>query len=138
MPEIINCEKCGRMFQSAAGVKRCGRCRESDDDMYKVVREYIYDNPGATVPEVSEATDVPEKKILNFLREGRLETKGDTMLIECEKCGDPIPTGKMCDKCNQELTKGLRDMAKQMQQDIPQDREKKTIGKGMFTQYKNV
>lgn len=136
MAEVMNCEKCGRMFQSVASVKKCGRCRTSDDDLYKVVREYIYDNPGATVPECSEATDVPEKKILKFLREGRLETKGDAMLINCEKCEEPIASGKFCDKCTQEMTQGLRDVAKQIQESVApsNEREKKVIGKGMYTQ----
>lgn len=137
MAEIINCEKCGRIFQTIGSITICSRCRETDDEMFKVVREYIYDNPGATVPEVSEATDVPEKKILKFLRDGRLETKGDAMLIECEKCGTPIASGRYCDSCNKELTNGLRNMAQQMAQDLsPSEKEKKSIGKGMYTQLK--
>lgn len=139
MAKLTNCEKCGRMFQTIGSIKLCSKCRETDDDMYKVVREFIYDNPGATVPEVAEATDVAEKKILEFLREGRLETIGENMLIECEKCGEPIKSGKMCDKCNRELTMGLKDMAQKMKADLTSNtREKKTIGKGMHTQYKKV
>lgn len=139
MANLVNCEKCGRMFQTIGSVKLCSKCRNTDDEMYKVVREFIYDNPGATVPEVAEATDVPERKILAFLKEGRLETVGDSMLIECEKCGAPIRSGKMCEKCNRELAMGLRDLAKKMQQDLgSDDRDKKSIGKGMHTQYKKV
>jgi flagellar operon protein (TIGR03826 family) len=137
MADFINCDKCGRMFQTIAGVKLCGRCRESDDDMFKVVREYVYDNPGATVPEVSEATDVPEKKILKFLRDGRLETKGDSMLIDCERCGTAIPSGRYCNACTKEMSQGLRDMAKKMKADLePQSKDQKSVGKGMYTQHK--
>jgi len=126
------------MFQPIAGLKVCGRCRTSEDDLYKVVREYIYDNPGATIEEVAEATDVDEKKILKFLRDGRLETTGDSMLIDCEKCGEPIASGKMCDRCTNEMAKGLREVARSIEKEIkPQtEKEKKIIGKGMHTQLK--
>lgn len=138
MAGLANCEKCGRMFQTIGSIMICSRCRESDDEMFKVVREYIYDNPGSTVPEVSEATDVPESKILKYLKDGRLETKGDSMLIECEKCGCPIPSGRYCDVCTREMTQGLRNMANKMKQEIKpsNEREKKEIGKGMYTQLK--
>ena len=137
MADFINCEKCGRLFQSIADVKLCSRCRESDEDMFKVVREYVYDNPGATVVEVSQATNVPEKKILRFLREGKLETKGDAMLIDCEKCGEPIASGRYCDRCTKDMSQGLRDMAKKMKAELePQSKDQKSLGKGMYTQYK--
>lgn len=139
MAEFINCDKCGRMFQTIADIKLCSRCRESDDDLFKVVREYVYDNPGATVPEVSEATEVTEKKILAFLREGRLETKGDSMLIDCQKCGSPIASGKYCNNCTNEMSNGLRDAAKKIQAEIaPKNDGKKTVGKGMYSQYKKT
>jgi len=134
MADFINCEKCGRVFKTIAGIKLCSRCRETDDDMYKVVREYIYDNPNSTVPEVSEATDVPESKILHFLREGRLETVGQAMLIDCEKCGVAIASGRYCDACTNEMSRGLRNMAKQMQAELnPKKDDQKSLGKGMHT-----
>lgn len=136
MADFINCEKCGRMFKTIAGIKLCGRCRESDDDMFKVVREYIYDDPGATVSEVSQATEVPEEKILNFLREGRLVSKGDAMLIDCEKCGKPIASGKYCGSCTQKMSKDLKDAAKKIQAEIKPD--KHNLGKGMHSQYKTT
>lgn len=138
MADIINCEKCGRMFKTIGNIKMCSRCREGDDDIFRIVREYIYDNPGATVTEVSEATDVSEKKIIHFLKEGRLETKGDSMLLECEKCGEPIASGRMCNSCNRALTKGLRDLAQQMKKEIPDQKEEKSIGKGMYSQLKKL
>ncbi len=131
MADIKNCSNCGRMFQSVAGVKLCGRCRTSDDDIFKVVREYIYDNPGATIPEVSEATEVAEDKILKFLREGKLEIKGDGMLLDCEKCGASISSGRFCDACTREMTNSFKNVAKSMQAS-----SNTQSNKGMYTQYK--
>lgn len=133
---LANCERCGRMFQTIAGIKICSRCRENDDEIYKVVKDYVYDNPGVTIDEVSAAVDVPEKMILKFLREGRLETQGEAMLIECEKCGAPIKSGKFCNKCTKQMTMGLKEAAKNIQEHIePRDsmKEKKSIGHGMHT-----
>jgi flagellar operon protein (TIGR03826 family) len=106
---IQNCQKCGRLFSSENNQKFCERCRENDEDMFKLVREYIYDNPNASIPEVAEETEVPEKKILKFLREGKLELKEDSgFMLDCERCGTAISTGRFCNKCAMEMEKEFK------------------------------
>lgn len=100
---LKNCAKCGRMFAAEPHQRFCSNCVENDDDVFKKVREYIYDNPSATVQDVSEALDVPEEKILKFLREGKLALRGDGVGLECERCGKNIPTGRYCDQCAEEM-----------------------------------
>lgn len=107
MAELVNCKKCGRMFSSIAGEKLCSRCRTNDEDDFKIVREYIYDNPGARVQEVAEETGVSEKKILKFLREGKLELKGEGVGYPCASCGKSIKTGRFCEECQRELKQGF-------------------------------
>ncbi|QZY54323.1 TIGR03826 family flagellar region protein [Crassaminicella profunda] len=111
MAEIRNCKECGKLFQYNGISKICPRCRRKDEDAFKAVREYIYENTGATLTEVSEETGVDEDKILRFLREGRLEIIGENsaLLLECERCGKAIRTGRFCDECAQELKNGLKD-----------------------------
>lgn len=136
---LANCERCGRMFQTIANIKICSRCRENDDEVFKIVKEYIYNHPGITIEEVSEKLDVTEKIIQKFLRENRLEIDGDSMLIECEKCGDPIKSGRFCNKCTRHMTKGLKNAAKTIKEHIePHEKinKNKTSGKGMHTQLK--
>lgn len=97
--DLRNCRKCGRVF-AYAGNEICSRCATSDVDDFKKVKEYLYDNPGATIVEVSEETGVDEKKILRYLRESRIEIReADNMLLDCERCGKPIQSGRFCDKC---------------------------------------
>ena len=103
MGELINCGKCGRMFSSDGGQKFCSKCRTNDEDDFLIVREYIYDNPNSTASEVAEETGVDEAKILKFLRQGKLQLKGDGVGYPCERCGKSINTGKFCDPCSQEL-----------------------------------
>ena len=107
MGEIKNCKKCGRIFSSENGQIYCSRCRNSDEEDFKVVREYIYDNPDSNVMEVSEATGVDEEKILKFLRQGKLVLKGDGVGLQCERCGAAINTGRFCDQCAKEIKSGF-------------------------------
>lgn len=107
MGELKNCIKCGRMFSGTSEQKFCERCRNNDEDDFSIVREYIYDNPNSTASEVAEETGVDEAKILKFLRQGRLELKGDGVGYPCERCGKSIKTGKFCEQCSEELKKEI-------------------------------
>ncbi|MCH4889303.1 hypothetical protein EZV73_17025 [Acidaminobacter sp. JC074] len=109
--EVINCKSCGKMFHSVMGIKRCPACRQADDAKFKMIKEYLYDCPGATIEEVVENLGVERRLVLDFLREGRLETIGPNMVIQCENCGEPIHSGKYCDKCHREITLNLRSAA---------------------------
>ena len=114
MAEIRNCKQCGRIFQYNGMSKICSRCRKKDDDEYQVVKEYVYDNRGATITEISEETGVDEDRILRYIRAGKLEIIGEdsSILIQCERCGKGIRTGRFCDQCINELRTGLTGGAK--------------------------
>jgi len=110
---IRHCKKCGRLYQYD-GEKLCMKCRNDEEDEFYKVREYLYDNPNASIVETSEETGVDEEKILKYLRDGRLELKGENLLLECERCGTPIPTGRYCSKCVKEMQNELLQVAKGM------------------------
>jgi hypothetical protein len=50
----------------------CNACRQAEDSEFQKVRDYIRDNLGSDVFQVSEATGVRTEKIMRFLREGRI------------------------------------------------------------------
>ncbi|MDR5659768.1 MerR family transcriptional regulator [Serpentinicella sp. ANB-PHB4] len=101
--DLRNCSKCGRVF-SYKGSTVCSRCASTYEDDYKKVKDYLYDNPGASISEVSEETEVPEKQILKYLREARIEIREDSnYLLDCERCGTGIKSGRYCDKCAGEM-----------------------------------
>jgi flagellar operon protein (TIGR03826 family) len=106
---IINCKKCGRIFADD-GFDFCPICRNTEDEMFKKVKDYLYEYPGASVQQVSEETGVDAKKILKFLREGKLEIKDDSpnLILDCERCGTPIKTGRFCNKCIAEMQKEFK------------------------------
>ncbi|MGR6837105.1 TIGR03826 family flagellar region protein [Syntrophomonas erecta] len=107
MNNLRNCPQCGRLF-AYQGRNICSRCLDKEDEDYMIVRKYVRDHPGASVFEVSEETGVEEEKILQFLKDGRLQSKGFTELLECERCGTRISSGRYCLKCRQELDAQIR------------------------------
>lgn len=129
MGELKNCKKCGRMFSSIGGQLFCSKCRPDDENEFRIVREYIYDNPDSTVHDVHEGTGISEELILKFLRQGRLVLKGEGVGLECERCGKSITSGRFCDACAHELKSGFQnafmDAAKD---DVPSSRK---TGAGM-------
>lgn len=103
--DLRNCIKCGRVF-AYQGFEVCSRCLDDEEADFKKVKEYLYDYPGATVIEVSEETGVSEKKILRYLREGRIEIREeDNLLLDCERCGRAIRSGRFCDECIAKMQK---------------------------------
>jgi flagellar operon protein (TIGR03826 family) len=109
MSDLRNCSRCGRLF-GYSGRPICSYCVEEEEDEFKKVKEYLYDYPGSTVFEVSEATNVEVEKIMRFLKEERLQVSSDNpnMLLECEKCSRPITTGRFCESCKNELHSSMR------------------------------
>lgn len=109
MPEIRNCPRCGKIF-SYLGRPICNQCIEKEENEFKVVKDYVYDNPGATISEVSQETGVTVEKIMRFLREERLEIKAENsnLILECERCGRAINSGRFCENCKGSINKEFR------------------------------
>ena len=109
MADLRNCSRCGKLF-AYYGRSICNNCMEKEEEEFKIVKEYLYDHPKATVFEVSEATEVSVDKIMRFLREERLEISSENvnLILECESCGVPIKTGKYCKECRDELTNEMQ------------------------------
>lgn len=99
--DLRNCPECGKVFVFVSR-DLCPDCFRKEEEMFKKIQKYLRRKPQATVAEISEATAVPEEKILFFLREGRLVSKNP--LLVCERCGKPIFSGRYCEKCCSELT----------------------------------
>lgn len=130
--DLKNCKNCGRAYQYD-GNAYCKRCRQDSEEEYKRVKEYLYDNPGASVAEVSEETEVSEKKILKFLREGRLEIKDENnFFLDCERCGVAIKSGRFCDKCTHEMANEFRSAVTPKQKEEPEKPEKTKKSQRMY------
>ncbi|MDP4094777.1 MAG: MerR family transcriptional regulator [Bacillota bacterium] len=131
MPDVRNCRKCGKIFNYIGGMPICPVCKDKEEEDFKKVKEYLYQNPGATMSEVSQVLDVSVERIKAYLKDGRLEIVGDeaNIILECEACGKSIKTGRFCNECQKNLSKEFRNVAGDMGSSFAQaESTKKGIG----------
>lgn len=111
--EVKVCRGCKKIFQYIAGPQLCPRCKQLEEDMFQKVKEYLRQNPGASLIEVSKETEVSAGLIEKFLRQGRLQVTADSPIqLTCERCGKKITTGSYCNGCKNEITNELNEVKK--------------------------
>jgi len=120
MPDVRNCRKCGKIFNYIGGAPICPQCKEKEEDDFKKVKEYLYQNPGASITQVSTELEISIELIKRFLRDGRLEITSDdgNLILECENCGKSIRSGRFCPDCERNLASGFRSAATQMKTEL--------------------
>lgn len=96
--DLRNCAECGALY-AYTGRNICSKCLDKEEEQYKKVRRYVRDHPGASIYEVSQETAIEEEKILQFIRDGRLQSQGFKGVLECEGCGKSISAGRLCEDC---------------------------------------
>jgi len=102
-----NCSRCGRLFNKISG-SVCPACDKKNEEIFQKLREYIHENPTCNISELSESTGVTVKRILQYIREGRIEmSKGMHGEVTCSKCGLPISIGNYCEKCMLDIAQDL-------------------------------
>lgn len=107
--DVLNCKSCKRLFNYIGGPMICPACRDKLEKKFLEVREFIRDNPGKNIAEISTEMDVSVQQIKTWIRQERLSfTAESNVTIECEKCGRPIRTGKYCEKCKKNLVNTLQ------------------------------
>lgn len=101
----LRCRRCKQIFEpmnTLGGL--CPACTAEDARQYYIVREFVKDNPGISVNEVSTLLNISTRKILTYLREERLEVaEGSSTKLSCQQCGASILTGMYCDSCKSKL-----------------------------------
>ena len=60
---IINCKKCGRIFQQITSRRICPDCEKALEDKFLEVRDYIRQNPNVSIMEVSREKEVSVEQI---------------------------------------------------------------------------
>lgn len=106
--DVRNCKECGKLFNYLSGPTLCPACTKKLDDKFTIVKEYIYNHPGAGMQEVADENDVSIPQIKNWVREERLAFTESSMVgIECESCGALIRTGRFCQSCKDKLANNL-------------------------------
>lgn len=131
--DIRNCKRCGKIY-NYDGFKNCPTCRREDELDFSKVKEYIYENPGANISEVERETEVDSEKIIEFLRQGRLEIGDEhNLVLECEICKTGIKSGRFCDQCKNEIARDLGGAIKFKEKE---EKEKRKETQGAKFRYK--
>ena len=113
MGDFKYCKDCESLFTSY-GSKLCPECLDKREEEFKIVRDYIWDNPGGNLKQVAEATEVDLEKIMQWLRDERLILKMDDedssfdSGLKCSTCGKNIRSGKFCDGCKNNLNQEMQ------------------------------
>lgn len=96
------CRCCKRLCVVTIG-NICADCIDLQEDKYPKVKDYLYDNRGATVNMVAEDCDVSKTSILRWLREERIEVmENSTVKLKCLCCNTDILSGSYCYDCKQQ------------------------------------
>ncbi|MDO4188260.1 MAG: flagellar protein [Lachnospiraceae bacterium] len=118
---VKNCRKCGKIYNYIGGLPICPTCREAADKQFNEVKEFVRENKGASIKQVSEKCGVDEAQIRQWVREERLVFDTDSGIgVVCETCGTPIASGRYCDRCKLELANGLAAAGRRPAQSRPQ------------------
>lgn len=108
--DVRNCKMCGNLF-NYTGSPLCPACNKKMEKKFSEVKEYIRANPSSSISVVSEETEVPIQQLKRWIREERLSFSKDSgVVIQCEKCGDAILTGRFCKECKRTMTKSLESL----------------------------
>jgi flagellar operon protein (TIGR03826 family) len=109
--ELVNCPDCGEIFVKNKFRDICDKCWKAEQNAYDTVSKFMKkrENRAATMLQVVEATGVPEKLILKFIKNGKLQiAQFPNLGYPCDKCGAIIRTGRLCESCAGKIKSDLQ------------------------------
>jgi flagellar operon protein (TIGR03826 family) len=115
--DFVNCPRCGRLFQSM-GSSICKECEKEEEMAFDELKHYLDENPNCSLAQLAEHTGISPKRIMRFIRQGRIEiSSGTNIEVTCEVCGTRIRTGRYCDSCFIKVSQEIESM----RPDTPKD-----------------
>lgn len=107
--DVRNCKSCGKLFNYMGGKPICDDCKRALENKFQEVKEYVRNNPDASIGQVADDMDVSVKQIKEWVKQERLILSEATVDgILCEHCGRPIRSGRYCDKCKAAMTNSFQ------------------------------
>ncbi|MER2111885.1 MAG: TIGR03826 family flagellar region protein [Solibacillus isronensis] len=111
MAELRNCPTCNGFFNYTGMREVCHNCAQKEEDQYQEVYRFLRkrENRAANVDRIVEATGVEQELLYKWVRKGRLHPAMFPNLgYPCDNCGRITNSGKLCEKCQNELKSELR------------------------------
>lgn len=103
---LANCSICGKLFLKDH-TDHCLDCYKEMEQEFKLVADFlkVEGNRFATIGEASAFTEVAEKRIADFIRDGRIYVEDYPNLgYGCAHCGTLIQRQMLCTDCFEEFT----------------------------------
>lgn len=124
---VINCRKCGKLFNYITGPQICPMCKEANEKKFQEVKKYIQMHNHCSMAEVCEECEVEPGQIQNWIRQERLQFSDDSPIkVNCESCGAMIGCGRFCEKCKSEMSKNLNSMMKKPADQLKRESHQKS------------
>lgn len=132
--EVRSCRSCGKLYNYLGNTTPfCPACMKKLEEKFETVKNYIYENPGANIQQVADATETAVKTIKQWVREERLSfSEGSVVGIECEACGAPILTGRFCEKCKAQTFNSIQQAGMRPVKQAPVEKAKRDSAKMRF------
>lgn len=111
MAEARNCPTCGSMFNYTGLREVCSTCAQLEETLYETVYKFLRrrENRAANIDRIVEVTGVTEELLHKWVRKGRLQPALFPNLgYPCDRCGALTSSGKICDKCTEEIQADLQ------------------------------
>lgn len=99
---LKNCKECNKVFAHPTR-QLCEDCYLEAQQEFEAVKEFLEENPGATVAEVAEATEIDVETIYEYIKEGRLAVVPKDVELHCQICGAKIDSGRVCARCRSDF-----------------------------------
>ncbi|MCL1924079.1 MAG: winged helix-turn-helix transcriptional regulator [Defluviitaleaceae bacterium] len=101
---LKNCPRC-RKIANLTIYKFCDDCVREDEETYQKVYDYLRENPGISLVELSTKTEVSTKRITEYVKEGRIQMV--EKILSCKICSEKIEKGELCLICEENQKKAL-------------------------------
>ena len=123
---VKNCRRCKRLFNYIAGQQICPACKEELEQIFQKVKEFVREHADASVRNVAKEFQISEEQVHQWIKEERLIFSEPSIAgIRCEICGEPIATGKYCEKCRANTINSLNSLLpKEPQKTVKKEKER--------------
>ena len=105
------CEFCGGDLKPhAKGAYKCEKCGNINYDTFSKVKNYLDENGPTPVIDISLSTGVATEIVEYLLLEEHLEIPASSEIkLQCQGCGAPIRSGRLCEVCKNKRTLKVSD-----------------------------
>ena len=75
MREVKNCRKCNMIFSTDSGEMFCNKCQAEEEKIFKLIKNYLYDNPGTSIYDLSVKFNISVRRIQEYIRNDRFNVR---------------------------------------------------------------